>query len=846
MISVRTLLLFYRRHLRVQPLRELMAVVGVAAGVALLFAVQISDSSITGSFEKVVHGVAGRATLEVAARSPEGFDESIGEQITNTPGTRAAAPVLTQQVVMVGPKASRALTLVGADERLATLGGELISRFERYAEASRRGLLVLTQPTAQALGATRGSVVAIKIGERTEHLTLDAVVPTNQLGALAESPVAATSLPVVQTLAGLPNRVTRILIEPTPGDESRVRQALTQRFGGTLNVRPVDTEARLLADAAKPEAQLTALFSAISLVVGVILAYNALLLASGERRAFIAHLVQLGTPDGAIIASLAFDALILGITGSILGLLAGDAISLLAYRAPPGYLTAAFPIGGQRVLGLQTILVAFTAGMFAAFAAAALPAVALLRSSAIEPEASRALSLLRRPRFSDSIAFVSGGLLVCASIAASLLWPAVIVVALLVFAAGLVLCLPMTVRYTLRLARAAARRSSDPSARLASGELKTSPTRSVALVATGTIAVFLMMTIGGSVADVQRAVSVGAKQTGSSTDLWIKPGGAENIYGTQPFAYADTQRRLQRLADVRSVLAYRESFLDLSDRRVWVIGIPPQLPSPIAGSQLVKGPATIAGQRLRKGSWAVISQTIASQRHLRLGESFSLPTPSGLSSFRLAATISNYGWLPGTVLLNADDYGRLWHTTRASQLAVALKPGVPIAQGDLAVQHALPSGSALAVQTADERQSQVSAVLGSTLSRLNQTSAIVLAAAIATVIAMMISAVWQRRGRLDALISMGMSSGQLARLVFYESGCVLLGGCLIGIVSGNLGQYLVDRWTQHSAGSPVRFALAWQLGLRTILIAGLVSIAATAIAVIRTVGFRPKTAFSTD
>jgi ABC-type antimicrobial peptide transport system permease subunit len=93
---------------------------------------------------------------------------------------------------------------------------------------------------------------------------------------------------------------------------------------------------------------------------------------------------------------------------------------------------------------------------------------------------------------------------------------------------------------------------------------------------------------------------------------------------------------------------------------------------------------------------------------------------------------------------------------------------------------------------------------------------------------------------------MGMSSGQLARLVFYESGCVLLGGCLIGIVSGNLGQYLVDRWTQHSAGSPVRFALAWQLGLRTILIAGLVSIAATAIAVIRTVGFRPKTAFSTD
>lgn len=198
------------------------------------------------------------------------------------------------------------------------------------------------------------------------------------------------------------------------------------------------------------------------------------------------------------------------------------------------------------------------------------------------------------------------------------------------------------------------------------------------------------------------------------------------------------------------------------------------------------------------------------------------------------------------MILNADDYAKLWHTTRASQLAVTLKPGVPTPQGEIAVQRALPSGSALTVQTAEARQKQVSTVLGGTLARLNQTSIIVLAAAVATVIAMMISAVWQRRARVDALISMGMSSGQLTRLVFYESGCVLLGGCLIGVVSGNLGQYLVDRWTQQSAGSPVHFALAWQLGLRTILIACLISIAAAMIAVLRTISFRPKTSFVTD
>lgn len=846
MIRPGTLFRFYRRNLRVQPLRELMAVVGVAAGVALLFAVQVANSSVTGAFEQVVHGVAGHATLEVAARSPEGFSEGVGEQIESTPGIEAAAPVLTQQVIVAGPKASKPLTLVGADERLATLDGELISRFERFAEVSRRGLLVLTQPTAEALGVKRGDVVTIKIGERTEHLALDAIVPDSQLGPLAESPIAATSLPVVQVLSRLPDRITRVLIEPSEGREAQVRRILDERFGSALNVRSVDAEVQLLADAAKPEAQLTALFSAISLVVGIILAYNALLLASGERRVFIAYLVQLGTPDSSIIASLAFDALVLGLIGSILGLLAGDAISLLAYRAPPGYLTAAFPIGGQRIVSLQTILIALGAGLFAAFAAAVLPAISLLRSSAIAPDPERVVSLLRRPRLSESAVFGCGALLLCFSVVVSLLWTEATVVALVALAVGLVLCMPATVRSILKLARAASKRSGDPSARLASGEMKTSPTRTVALLATGTIAVFLMVTISGAVADVQRAVRAGAEETGSNADLWIRPGGAENVYGTQPFAPVQTQRQLKRLSAVSSVLAYRNSFLDLPDRRVWVIGIPPQVPSPIARSQLVKGPPSVAARRLREGGWAVISQTIATEHHVGLGERFILPTPSGPATFRIAATISNYGWLPGTILLNANDYSRLWRTTSASQLAVTLKPGVPLAEGKLAVEHALPAGSALGVQTAEERQKQVSTVLGSTLSRLDQTSAIVLIAAIATVIAMMISAVWQRRGRLDTLVSMGMSFGQLARLVFYESGCVLLAGCLIGVASGILGQYLIDSWLRHSTGSPIVFSPAWALGLRTVLIAIAISIIAAMIAVLRTFGFRPKTAFSTE
>jgi putative ABC transport system permease protein len=390
------------------------------------------------------------------------------------------------------------------------------------------------------------------------------------------------------------------------------------------------------------------------------------------------------------------------------------------------------------------------------------------------------------------------------------------------------------------------RRSSDPAARLATAELRGSPTRSVALLATGMVASLLMVLIGGSVSDVQRAARTGATDLLSSANIWIKPGGPENVYTTQPFAYTETRHRLQHLKVVESVLAWRDSFLDLPGRRVWILGVPPQTAAQIAPSQLIEGSLTTADKHLREGGWAAISQTIAHEDNLRLGERFTIPTPTGNATLRLAATIANYGWLSGAIVMNSEDHAKLWGSNAASELAVTLRPGTSIERGKQAVEAALPAGDALTVETADERRSEVSAVLGSTLSRLNDTTIVVLVATIASVIALMIAAVWQRQGRLESLISIGMDFGQFTRLIFYETGVLLISGCLIGMAAGITGQYLIDGWLHQTTGSSVKFVPAWQLGFRTIAIVGGISIAASIIAVVQTSRFNPRTAFSTE
>src|SRR5829696_2539556 len=67
----------YRRRLRARLGQELFAFTGIAVGVALLFAVQVSNSSLGSSISQLTNGLTGRAQLQVLARDPRGFPEPL-------------------------------------------------------------------------------------------------------------------------------------------------------------------------------------------------------------------------------------------------------------------------------------------------------------------------------------------------------------------------------------------------------------------------------------------------------------------------------------------------------------------------------------------------------------------------------------------------------------------------------------------------------------------------------------------------------------------------------------------------------------------------------------------------
>ena len=189
---------------------------------------------------------------------------------------------------------------------------------------------------------------------------------------------------------------------------------------------------------------------------------------------------------------------------------------------------------------------------------------------------------------------------------------------------------------------------------------------------------FGSVAIAGAQHNLQSGLDRTAREWNQVTGLWVSPSGPDNALATTPFP-ASVATALTGLPDVRGVSVYRGSFLDVGDRRAWVIAPPRSSLQLIPSGQLTAGGMALANARLRAGGWAVLSEAIAHELHLHVGEPFTLPSPDPMR-FRLAGLATNAGWPPGAIVINAEDYTRAWGSTAASALNVTIAPGVPPAR----------------------------------------------------------------------------------------------------------------------------------------------------------------------
>src|SRR6202034_1572841 len=118
-MRLRNIMLLYRARLRPRLVQELFAIVGIAVGAGLLFSSQHESTSVYACVKELVHGVVGSMRLQLAARSPQGFEEGLLGRVQRLPGVRSVVPVLEERVSVIGPKGQAPVELLSTDARFA-------------------------------------------------------------------------------------------------------------------------------------------------------------------------------------------------------------------------------------------------------------------------------------------------------------------------------------------------------------------------------------------------------------------------------------------------------------------------------------------------------------------------------------------------------------------------------------------------------------------------------------------------------------------------------------------------------------------------------------------------------
>lgn len=333
------------RHHRQKPLQTLLTLLGIAAGVALLCSMRLSQSTAERAFDRAVEAVAGAATHTVK-NGPEGMPASAYAALRRRLGGRGVAPSMHAIARVPERDQSTVLQVLEHDQStvLRVLGIDPFGDVELRPWTGPRagdvpvgrlvtepGAFLATQALLDRLRLRAGDELAITVGGRPEVARcLGALAPPSNVAAgLADTLVVDVA--TAQEWTGRTDRVDRFDLQlvdawlPPGMDVAGAEQVVRDVCGRGVRIERAGSGRRGLAQLTRGfRINVTAL-SLLSLLVGAFLVHETMRLSVVARRGSFGVLRALGAPGRRLGLVVALEALALGLLGSAIGAALGVA-----------------------------------------------------------------------------------------------------------------------------------------------------------------------------------------------------------------------------------------------------------------------------------------------------------------------------------------------------------------------------------------------------------------------------------------------------------------------------------------------------------------------------------------
>ncbi|MEJ2086633.1 MAG: FtsX-like permease family protein [Acidobacteriota bacterium] len=319
------------RYLLHHRLQLVLAILGIALGVAVVVAIDIANGSAQRAFELSSDAVIGKAThqiVEVSGRVPDRIYQRLRLDLK----LRTVAPVVESDFTIPGSDIE-VLTLLGVDpfaerEFRSYLSASSGAELDLASFLLTPGAVLLEPVTAERLGVDKGESFLARLPNREVRLQLVGYLqPEDDLTRDAISNLAVVDIATAQEALGLVGRLSRIdLILPAGRAGELELESIREALPAGIAVRESSSN-RDIAD------QMTRAFrlnlqalSLLALFCGAFLIYNTMTFAVVQRRSLIAVLRAIGTTRRQILSMILIEAVFLGIVGTVIGQAAGLAL----------------------------------------------------------------------------------------------------------------------------------------------------------------------------------------------------------------------------------------------------------------------------------------------------------------------------------------------------------------------------------------------------------------------------------------------------------------------------------------------------------------------------------------
>ncbi|MGD2112177.1 MAG: FtsX-like permease family protein, partial [Gammaproteobacteria bacterium] len=602
------------RYLLRHPWQGLLALSGIALGVAVVLAVDLANSGARAAFELSAQQMQGKATHRLAVPGAALPDE-VYVSLRREPGAPPMAPVVSGWVGVAGGTAR--YRLAGFDlfaeapfrSQLAGVatGADFIEDW-----LTRPDALVLGAATARALDVATGDSLDIVYRGRPATLT---VLRTDAPHSSAGDDLLLVDIATAKSILDLHGRLSYVDLILDAAGEAWIRKRI-----------PAGVQLQTVAEQAQGVKRLSAAFelnltamSLLALLVGMFLIFNAMNFSMVQRRNLFGRLRAIGVLPRELFGLILLEAAIVAAAGTLLGIglgvwlgriltrLVAATVSELYYQVSVN----ALQLDGSAVVIAAALGVVATllATLVPAWRAARTPPLTTLSRAALEQAARRGVPLWA----------LAGLLLLVSGLLLALALPGGVIMSftgLFALVLGAALLTPLVIRVLHRLL---AHAGLPGIWRMGVRDLDRHLSRLGIAVAALMVALSASVGVGVMVESMRGSVDTWLRDL-LSADLYVAAAGFSEG-ATLPDAVI---QQVSQLESVAALSRYRERVLPLAGRRVRLIGAHLAAPSR-RGFALLSG-APSAWQEFDAGA-VLVSEPLAYHLGLTPGAELVLPTP---------------------------------------------------------------------------------------------------------------------------------------------------------------------------------------------------------------------------